>query len=123
MMESQQHWDGKVRLEKLLLENEWSIRIRDGDDSYIFQTYLGDREYWPDLMAWHEDYGWVVFEVDGEVGHTSKTAELKMEIRDTAFRKHDIATVRIKTADLVGKKKRTDDVLLADIDYQMLESV
>ena len=103
----------------MLLENEWSIHIKDGEDSYLLQTQLGERVYWPDLMAWHDGLGWVIFEVDGKRGHTTRMDLYKMELRDHAFQKTGIRTVRIQTADLVGKKKQPVDIILAEIDYQL----
>ena len=118
-MESKYHFIGKARIEKLLLENGWSIQIRDGEDFFPFLTDLGEREYYPDLMAWKDGIGWVVFEVDGKKGHWTPRDMQKMKVRDAAFLEHDIRTVRIKTRDLVGKHKQSDEQNLLEIDWQI----
>jgi hypothetical protein len=119
MTESKKHFEGKCAIEKIVLEDGWHLGIRDGEDKFPFLTSLGLREYYPDLMAWKDETGWVVFEVDGKKGHTTKTDNQKMMMRDEAFRMVDIRTVRIKTEDLVGRKKQPLDILLAEIDYQL----
>lgn len=118
-LESNNHWSAKIRTEKLLLENGWEIYLRDGDDYFPFLTKLGDRAYWPDLMAWKDGIGWVVFESDGKKGHSTKRDIQKMRNRDEAFLERDIRTVRLKTLDLVGRKKQTDEQNLLEIDYQL----
>jgi hypothetical protein len=118
-MESKKHFEGKCAIEKIVLEDGWEIGIRDGDDHFPFLTSLGLREYYPDLMAWKEETGWVVFEVDGHKGHTTKTDEQKMMMRDEAFRMVDIRTVRLKTDDLVGRKKQPLSIILEEIAYQL----
>lgn len=99
--------------------DDWEIWIHDGEDSFPFLTDLGDREYFPDLMAWKDEIGWVVFEVDGKKGHWTKRDFQKMALRDNAFLQRDIRTVRISTYDLVGAKKQTDDLIKQEMDYQL----
>ena len=118
-MESQRHWDGKVRLEKILLESGWTIWLHDGDDSFQFETSRGPRNFWPDLLAWHDGDGWVAFEVDGIKGHSTRTDLIKMEVRDKAFEAVDVRTVRIQTRDLVGRYKQTDDLVKLEINWQL----
>ena len=119
VMSHQSTGSEKLSFEKLLLENGWTIYLRDGEDSFPFLTDLGEREYWPDLMAWKDGYGWVVFEVDGRKGHWTRRDTIKMRLRDTEFAERDIWTVRIKTQDLTGRKRQPDSVNLQEIDYQM----
>src|ERR1044071_8587880 len=114
MNESPQHFAGKARVEKLVLEDGWSIYIRDMEDSFPFLTSLGRREYYPDLMAWKDGVGWVVFEVDGKKGHSSVVDHHKMELRDKEFLSRGIRTVRLSTKDLVGRKRQTDELLLKE---------
>ena len=119
MTESAQHWKGKIKLEQILLNDGWEIWLRDMQDSFPFLTALGEREYYPDLMAWKDGLGWVVFEVDGHKGHWTARDFQKMKMRDDAFLSHDIRTVRISTSDLTGRKKQTDEQNLLEIEYQL----
>ena len=121
-MESKNHFLGKIRIEKLLLENNWEIYLRDGEDSFPFLTSLGERQYWPDLLTWKDGEGWVCFEVDGKKGHWTRADFRKMQMRDLTFLQNDIRTVRISTVDLVGRKKQDDSLLLSEIDYQLTSS-
>jgi len=123
MNESPQHFAGKARIEKIVLEDGWTIYIRDGQDSFPLHTELGDREYHPDLMAWKDGVGWVIFEIDGKKGHFTESDLQKMKLRDSAFLAFGIRTVRIKTKDLVGMKKQTDELILQDTDYQLAVQV
>ena len=118
-MEGIKHFQGKAAIEKIVLEDGWSIHTRDGEDFFFFETEQGEREYYPDLMAWKDGLGWVLFEVDGKKGHTTPRDMQKMELRDKTFRKYDVRTVRIKTEDLVGRKKQPVDIILKEIDYQL----
>ena len=118
-MESVKHWKGKVRLEKILLESEWDIYLRDGEDSFLFKTDLGERGYWPDALDFREWEWLVCIEVDGFKGHTTKRDLAKMKIRDETFLKNDIRTVRILLADLVGAKKQDDSLIKREIEYQL----
>lgn len=99
--------------------DDWEIWIRDMEDFFPFLTDLGERTYYPDLMAWKDGIGWVVFEVDGKKGHWTPRDFQKMALRDKAFLDHDIRTVRIKTKDLVGVKKQTTELILQETDYQL----
>jgi hypothetical protein len=117
-MESTKHWKGKIALEKILLEDDWNIEVRDGEDSFTFADELGQFQYWPDLLAYKDGEGWVDFEVDGKKGHSTKTDLHKMKLRDERFASLGIKTVRLKTDDLVGKKKQPIDLILREIQFQ-----
>ena len=118
-MESLQHWRSKIRLEKILLESGWSICYHDGDVSFSFRTYKGDRTYWPDLLAYKDEEGYVAFEVDGHKGHSSKRDFEKMRLRDSTMHEVDIRTVRIQMSDLAGKRKQDDSLIREEIEYQL----
>jgi len=118
-LEGVKHFQGKAAIEKIVLEDGWAIHTRDGEDFFFFETEQGEREYYPDLMAFKDGLGWVVFEVDGKKGHFTPRDMQKMELRDKTFRKYDVRTVRIKTEDLVGRKKQPVDIILKEIDYQL----
>lgn len=118
-MESPYHKQGCARIEQIVMLDDWEIWIRDMEDFFPFLTPLGERTYYPDLMAWKDGIGWVVFEVDGKKGHWTNRDLQKMAIRDKAFLDHDIRTVRIKTKDLVGVKKQTTELILQEVDYQL----
>ena len=85
----------------------------------LLQTPLGEREYWPDILAQRDREGWVCFEVDGKKGHSTKRDFVKMKLRDSSLKEMDIRTVRISTFDLVGKKKQTDDLIKLEISWQL----
>ena len=102
------------------MEDGWTIYIRDGEDSFPFLTVLGERVYWPDLLAWKDDVGWVCFEVDGRKGHSTPKDLQKMRLRDETFQKFDVRTVRIATSVLVGKRKQNDASVLREIDFQLV---
>ncbi len=105
-------------MERILLDNGWSIRYHDGDVSVKLETPLGPREYWPDIFAL-KDEKWTAFEVDGAKGHSTKTDIFKMKLRDSALLDKGVRTVRLKTNDLVGRKKQPLNIILEEIDYQL----
>ena len=117
--ESPQHFRGKARLEKILLEDNWSIRYRDGETSYKLLTNKGEREYWPDILAEREDFGLVDFEVDGKKGHSTESDFAKMKVRDQSLMEIKIRVVRIKTPDLVGRRKQTDELIKQEYNWQL----
>lgn len=118
-MEGPIHWQGKARLEKILLESGWSIYLHDGDDFFEVETPLGTRTYWPDALAWKDGEGWVCFEVDGRKGHSTRKDFQKMNLRDSSFVGIDIRTVRIKNHDLQGRHRRDDSLILEEIAWQL----
>jgi hypothetical protein len=119
-LESPKHWLAKLTLQKILLENDWSII----DDEYALRTIntvVGERDYTIDLFA-EKDGKRYAFECDGKKGHSSKRDLYKMKIRDGALLTIGIKTIRLKVDDLVGKKKQGVDIILKEIEYQLASS-
>ena len=104
-------------MERILLDTGWSIRYHYGDVSVKLETPLGPREYWPDIFAL-KDQKWTAFEVDGSKGHSTKIDLRKMKMRDETLAEKGIQTVRIRTDDLLGRKKQPLEIILEEIEYQ-----
>jgi hypothetical protein len=115
--ESPKHFKAKIVLQKILLENEWSI-IGDEIALDVINTVVGERDYIIDLFA-AKDGKMYAFELDGKVGHSTKRDLYKMKIRDGALKSIGIKTVRIGVNDLVGLKKQPLDIILKEIEYQL----
>jgi hypothetical protein len=116
--ESPRHWAAKYALQKILLENDYSI-IDDEFALETINTVVGERDYIIDLFAEdNKDCKRYAFELDGKVGHSTKRDLYKMRIRDGALLQIGIKTIRLKTNDLVGKKKQPVEVILQEIEYQ-----
>ena len=116
--ESPKHWTAKLVLQKILLENDYSI-IDDEFALETINTIIGERDYIIDLFAEDNKDGIrYAFELDGKVGHSTKRDLYKMKIRDGALLEIGIKTIRLKTNDLVGKKKQAVSLILEEIEYQ-----
>jgi hypothetical protein len=120
MNESPRHWAAKYALQKILLENDYSI-IDDEFALETINTVVGERDYIIDLFAQKEGKRYA-FELDGKVGHSTKRDLYKMKIRDGALLQIGIKTIRLKVNDLVGKKKQGVDIILKEIEYQLASS-
>ena len=118
MLESPKHWKAKLVLQKILLENDYSI-IDDEFALDTINTVIGERDYIVDLFAEKDDKRYA-FELDGKVGHSTKRDFYKMKIRDGALLTLGIKTIRLHVDDLVGDKKQPIEIILQEIDYQLV---
>ena len=116
MPESEQHLKAKNRIVIILTALGWLI-IQELPDPQI--TPLGFRSYQYDVHAKKNGVRLVV-EVDGKVGHSSTYALWKGKFRDAcSFINHKVFTVRIPTADIVGRKALSDEIIREEIEWQV----
>ena len=116
-MESLRHWKAKLFLQKFLMQHNYSLVIDEFALDTI-NTLLGERDYTVDLLAEKEGKRYA-FEVDGKKGHSTKCDLIKMKLRDESLKLIGIKTVRLKTDDLIGRRKQTPELILQEIEYQL----
>jgi len=117
MVESLQHRKGKDALETIIKEIGF-VSLQEEDLPRVMTT-LGQRDYTADILAFKGGKIYV-FEVDGKKGHFTPRDMVKMKLRDTVLlERFGIKTVRIKTRDLVGRKKQPVSLIIEDIEWQL----
>lgn len=123
MVEGKKHKAAKKRVIEILKSK--GIECHEEKPTGTTNTEVGKRDYRCDVLAyWKHNNTRVAIEVDGKVGHSTKWANHKMDIRNRALkRERDMLTIRLLTNWLVGKNKLDDDLLWDEILYQLERKV
>ena len=83
---------------------------------YQFDLLLGIKGY-----RNYENRGFVVVEVDGKIGHRTTRKDISNYRRDNhIWSKYGIPTVRFATEDIIGSKKLSEEELIHEYEYQIL---
>ena len=117
-MEGKKHKKAKERVISLLTSR--CIECGEEKTTGRTNTEVGERDYRCDVLTYWKDIDRrIAIEIDGKIGHSTRWANHKMDIRDRAHRSKDVFTVRLLTGWLVGANKLDDDVIWKEIEWQL----
>lgn len=116
-MESDNHYKAKCRARSILGEG-LDCQVTSIEEPQEGESF-GEEKHWS-LDAYGELTIKIGIEIDGKVGHGTKSTIAKDKYRNgDNLKRNKVYTVRFKTADFIGKKSLTQDEIIREIQYSL----